>query len=132
MLKIFNMTTASIASTQYSVKLQDGRHEFAADEPSGKGGGDTGPAPDEILEASLASCTAITLRMYADRKEWKLTSIEVTVSLERIDNKTIFTRSIKLEGAVDETQRERLLQIAKACPVSKTLLGEIAINSHIA
>jgi putative redox protein len=126
------MTTASIASTHYSVKLQNGRHEFAADEPIDKGGTDTGPAPDEILEASLASCTAITLRMYADRKEWKVTGIEVTVSLERADNKTIFTRSIKLEGNIDETQRERLLQIAKACPVSKTLLGEIEINSRIA
>ena len=126
------MTTASITSTHYSVKLQDGRHEFIADEPIAKGGGDTGPAPDEILEASLASCTAITLRMYADRKEWKVTEIDVTVSLERIDSKTIFTRSIKLEGEIDETQRERLLQIAKACPVSKTLLGEIEINSHIA
>ncbi len=126
------MTTASIASTHYSVKLQDGRHEFVSDEPIGKGGGDTGPAPDEILEASLASCTAITLRMYADRKEWKITGIDVTVSLERIDNKTIFTRSIKLEGDLDETQRNRLLQIAKACPVSKTLMGEIGINSHLA
>ncbi len=126
------MTTASIASTHYSVKLQNGRHEFAADEPMDKGGTDTGPAPDEILEASLASCTAITLRMYADRKEWKVTAIEVTVSLERVDAKTIFTRSIKLEGNIDETQRERLLQIAKACPVSKTLLGEIEINSRIA
>jgi putative redox protein len=126
------MTTASIASNHYSVKLQNGRQEFAADEPIEKGGTDTGPAPDEILEASLASCTAITLRMYADRKEWKLTEIDVTVRLERVDNKTIFTRSIKLEGDIDATQRERLLQIAKACPVSKTLLGEIEINSLIA
>lgn len=125
------MTTASIASTPYSVKLQNGRHEFASDEPKDKGGGDTGPEPDEILEGALASCTAITLRMYANRKEWKVTGIEVTVSLERIDNKTIFTRSIKLNGDIDETQRERLLQIAKACPVSKTLLGEIEVNSRI-
>ena len=126
------MTTASIASTHYRVKLQNGRHEFGADEPMDKGGTDTGPAPDELLEASLAGCTAITLRMYADRKAWKVTEIDVTVSLERIDNKTIFTRSIKVEGDIDETQRERLLQIAKVCPVSKTLLGEIEINSHMA
>jgi putative redox protein len=126
------MTTASIALTPYNVKLRNGRHEFISDEPISKGGGDTGPEPDEILEAALASCTAITLRMYANRKEWKVAGIEVTVSLERIDNKTIFTRSIKLNGDIDETQRERLLQIAKACPVSKTLLGEIEINSRIA
>lgn len=125
------MTTASIASTHYSVKLQNGRHEFSADEPKDLGGGDTGPAPDELFEASLASCTAITLRMYADRKKWPVAEIEVTVSVERIENKTVFTRSIQLNGGIDETQRQRLLEIAKACPVSKSLLGEIEINSEI-
>ena len=125
------MTTASIASTHYRVKLQNGRHEFLADEPKDIGGEDTGPAPDELLEASLASCTAITLRMYADRKKWPVAEIMVTVILERKDNKTIFSREIVLNGTVDEEQRQRLLEIAKACPVSKTLLGEIEINSHI-
>ncbi len=125
------MTTASIASTHYRVKLQNGRHEFSADEPKDIGGEDTGPAPDELLEASLASCTAITLRMYADRKKWPVAEIMVTVILERKDNKTIFSRKIVINGTVDEGQRQRLLEIAKACPVSKTLLGEIEINSHI-
>ena len=125
------MTTASIASTHYRVKLQNGRHEFLADEPKDIGGEDTGPAPDELLEASLASCTAITLRMYADRKKWPIAEIMVTVILERKDNKTIFSREIVLNGTVDEGQRQRLLEIAKACSVSKTLLGEIEINSHI-
>ena len=125
------MTTASIASTHYRVELQNGRHEFSADEPKDIGGEDTGPAPDELLEASLASCTAITLRMYADRKNWPVAEIMVTVILERKDNKTIFSREIVLNGTVDEGQRQRLLEIAKACPVSKTLLGEIEINSHI-
>lgn len=124
------MTTASIASIHYSVKLQNGRHEFSADEPMDHGGGDTGPAPDELLEASLASCTAITLRMYANRKKWAVAEITVTVTLERQDNKTVFTRAVIINGSVDEQQRERLLEIAKACPVSKTLLGEIEINSH--
>jgi len=125
------MTTASITSTHYRVTLQNGRHEFSADEPKKIGGEDTGPAPDELLEASLASCTAITLRMYADRKKWPVAEIMVTVILERKDNKTIFSREIVLNGTVDEGQRQRLLEIAKACPVSKTLLGAIEINSHI-
>ena len=125
------MTTASIASTHYRVKLQNGRHEFGADEPMDKGGGDTGPAPDEILEASLASCTAITLRMYADRKKWPVAEINVTVDVERVGTKTVFTRSIQINGGIDEAQRQRLLEIAKACPVSKSLLGEIEINSEI-
>lgn len=125
------MTTASIASAHYQVKLRNGKHEFVSDEPTEMGGGDTGPSPDELLEASLASCTVITLRMYADRKIWKVEEIEVTVSLERPDNKTVFNRTIKITGDIDETQLERLLQIAKACPVSKTLNGEIEIGSHI-
>jgi len=125
------MTTASIASTHYSVKLQDGRHEFLSDEPLNKDGADTGPAPDELLEASLASCTAITLRMYADRKNWPVAEIDVTVSLERQGNKTLFTRSIRINGTIDEEQRQRLLEIAKNCPVSKTLMGETEINSSI-
>jgi len=125
------MTTASIATTHYRVKLQNGRHEFLSDEPVSIGGGDTGPEPDELLEAALASCTVITLRMYADRKNWPVAEIEATISLERQAGKTIFTRNIRVNGGIDETQRQRLLEIAKSCPVSKTLLGETEINSHI-
>lgn len=125
------MTTASIVTTNYRVKLQNGRQEFSADEPKDKGGGDTAPEPDELLEASLASCTAITLRMYADRKQWPVAEVQVTVTIERRDNKTVFKRSIIINGNIDEEQRQRLLQIAKACPVSKTLLGEIEINNDI-
>jgi len=125
------MTTASIASTAYRAEIRNGRHELTADEPLNLGGGDTGPTPDELLEAALASCTAITLRMYANRKEWPVTEINVAVNLERKDDKTIMTRNIQIEGAIDATQRERLLQIAKACPVSKTLSGPIDINTQI-
>ena len=125
------MTTASIASTHYSVKLQNGRHEFSADEPKDAGGTDTAPAPDELLEASLASCTAITLRMYADRKQWPVAAIEVTVALQRDNDKSTFTRSISVNGDITQEQRDRLLEIAKACPVSKTLQGEIEISSSI-
>lgn len=125
------MTTASIASTAYRTEIRNGRHELTADEPLNLGGGDAGPTPDELLEAALASCTAITLRMYANRKEWPVTEINVAVSLERKDDKTIFTRNIQVEGTLDEVQKERLLQIAKACPVSKTLSGSIDINTQI-
>ena len=125
------MTRASIASTNYQVQLENGRHKFSADEPKDLGGADTAPAPDELLEAALASCTAITLRMYAERKAWMILSIEVSVSLERIEGKPFFTRQITIHGEVAEEQKQRLLQIAKACPVSKTLLGEIEINSNI-
>lgn len=125
------MTKASIATTKYRVHLDNGRHLFGADEPVEQGGQDTAPTPDELLEAALASCTAITLRMYADRKAWKLDTIDVEVKLERIDQKTLFIRNIHLKGELDETQKERLLLIAKACPVSKTLSGSIEVNSSI-
>lgn len=125
------MTTASIASTKYRLALNNGRHEFFADEPLSANGTDTAPAPDELLEASLASCTAITLRMYANRKQWLVESIEVKVKLERVDGRTVFTKSIHLTGNIDEAQKQRMLQIAEACPVSKTLLGNIDIQSFM-
>ena len=106
------MTKASIASANYQVQLTNGRHRFSADEPKNLGGADSSPAPDELLEASLASCTAITLRMYADRKGWMIPTIEVSVSLERIEGKTIFSRQITILGEIAEEQRQRLLQIA--------------------
>jgi len=125
------MTTASITSTAYRAEIRNGRHELTADEPLNLGGGDTGPTPDELLEAALASCTAITLRMYANRKEWPVTEINVAVYLERKDDKTIFSRNIQIDGAIDETQKQRLLQIALSCPVSKTLSGTIDISTKI-
>ncbi len=125
------MTTASIGLKNYQVTLQNGRHEFLADEPVAIGGEDAGPGPDELLEASLASCTAITLRMYAERKKWPVAEIEVTVDLARIENKTVFTKAIRINGEIDETQKQRLKEIAEHCPVSRTLTGEIEINTNI-
>jgi putative redox protein len=129
--KTKNMTSASIASSKYRLALNNGRHEFYADEPQKQGGTDTAPAPDELLEASLASCTAITLRMYADRKQWPVETIEVKVRLERMEGKTLFTKTIHITGNIDEAQHQRMLQIAEACPVSKTLLGNIEIKASM-
>ena len=125
------MTKASIATTKYQVRLENGRHVFSADEPAEQGGLDSAPTPDELLEAALASCTAITLRMYADRKQWPVESIDVDVALERTEGKTVFSRNIHLKGNLDQEQKDRLLQIAKLCPVSKTLTGSIEVNSSI-
>lgn len=125
------MTKANITTTKYQVRLENGRHVFEADEPVAQGGTDLAPAPDELLEAALASCTAITLRMYANRKQWPVEAIDVAVSLERIDGKTVFSRNIQLRGNLDQEQKDRLLQIAKLCPVSKTLSGSIEVNSSI-
>lgn len=125
------MTTASIASTNYSVLLQNGRHEFRADEPVASGGSDSGPTPDELLESALAACTAITLRMYAERKQWPVAGITVTVTMQRDGDNSSFERSIAINGNITDEQRQRLLHIAKACPVSKTLTGNISVNTLI-
>jgi putative redox protein len=80
---------------------------------------------------SLASCTAITVRMYADRKQWLLEKIRVEVSSEKIDETTRFIRHIYLEGTLTDDQRVRLLQIANACPVHKVLTNPIEINTEL-
>ena len=69
--------------------------------------------------------------MYADRKKWLLDRIQVEVNFEKLDNKTLFTREILLEGALEESQRERLLQIANACPVHKIISNPIEINTRL-
>jgi putative redox protein len=125
------MIKAKIAQTKYRLEMQNGRHSFFVDEPVDVGGTDTAPSPDEYLEAALASCTAITLRMYANRKEWPIENIEVSVQLERKEGQSFFNRSIKLIGNIQPEEKQRLLQIAKACPVSKTLLGTSLIESTI-
>jgi putative redox protein len=124
------MTKASIQTNHYRVALQSRQHQYFADEPKDVDGTDTAASPDELLEAALASCTIITLRMYADRKQWPVTNIQATVQAERKEI-TTFTRSITIEGNITDEQKERLLQVAKACPVSKTLSAASLIHSTI-
>lgn len=123
------MVTAIIGREHYRTELIATGNTLVADEPVEVGGAHLGPAPGELLMMSLASCTAITLRMYADRKQWPLESVRVEVDFRKEDGKTIFQREIELNGALDEEQRQRLLQIANACPIHKTLTGPIEINT---
>ena len=126
------MVTAVIEANHYKTEIITSGKTIIADEPEEVGGTNLGPAPGEFLMISLASCTAITLRMYADRKQWAVKKIKVEVTFEKVDNVTEFTREIFLEGDLDEKQRERLLQIANACPVHKVLSNPIKINTSIA
>ncbi len=123
------MVTAIIERDHYRTELIASGKTIIADEPEEVGGTDEGPAPGEFLLISLASCTAITLRMYVDRKKWDVSKIKVEVGSERIDNKTIFKREILLEGNLEEDQRQRLLQIANSCPVHKVLTSPIEIDT---
>ena len=98
-------------------------HRLIIDEPQEKGGTDHGPAPAELLAASLATCTAITIEMYADRKEWGLGTVEVVVDFEQAttDDPPTFDVTITLGAELSEENRDRLLVIAGKCPVHRTL-----------
>lgn len=126
--------TARIGNTYapYATQLVVGSHHAVADEPVDLGGGDTGPAPDELVLSALGACTAITLRMYAERKQWPLEGVEVALEYaERGKEKTVIRRTVHLRGPLDPAQRERLLQIANACPVHRILTGAVEVPTTL-
>lgn len=108
-------------------------HHLVADEPAGNGGGDTGPSPQELLAASLASCTAVTIEMYARRKGWEIGDVVVDVNYEPAQrgSPTRFGMDVHLPGDIPDEQRERLMQIAAKCPVHRTLEGEVMFDEHV-
>ena len=108
-------------------------HELTADEPEDHGGDDAGPSPQELLAASLASCTAITMAMYAVRKGWEVGDITVDVDYEPAQrgSPTRFVMEVKLPKELPEDQRERLMQIAAKCPVHRTLEGEVMFEETV-
>lgn len=117
----------------YAVELRMGPHTAPADEPAELGGGDTGPAPDELLLSALGACTAITLRMYAQRKQWPLEAVDVALAfLTRDKEHTVIERRVHLQGPLDDEQRARLLQIANACPVHRLLTGNVDVPTVLA
>jgi putative redox protein len=108
-------------------------HQLTADEPKENGGGDEGPSPQELLAASLASCTAVTIEMYANRKGWDIGEIVVDVDYEPAQRgtPTKFAMKVRLPKELPEEQRERLMQIAAKCPVHRTLEGEVMFDEKI-
>ena len=115
------------AQGAFAQDIQIDGHGLRADEEADKGGDNTGPAPHELLLAALGSCTAMTLKVYAERKGWPLGDAQVTLNGASTDGRFVITRQISLTGELDAEQRQRLLEIADKCPVHKTLTGEIAI-----
>jgi putative redox protein len=121
--------TADIGTTNYTVSLVAGHHAVTADERPALGGQDAGPAPHELLCAALGACTAITLRMYAQRKDWTLRAVHVDVLLQIEGKEHQITRRLRLEGDLDETQRARLADIAERTPVTLTLKQGVLITT---
>jgi putative redox protein len=109
----------------YEHEVEIREHHLIVDEPEDNGGGDQGPTPTELLAASLASCTAITIEMYADRKGWDLGEVEVTADFTEAnaDDPAKFTVDIRSPAELTEEQRDRLLTIAHKCPVHRALMG---------
>ena len=120
---------------QESVRM--GAHTLIADEPVSVGGLDSGPGPYDLLLASLGSCTAMTIRLYAARKQMKLARVSVSLAHSRVHGEDAghdptlelerITRDIRLEGDLNDAERARLMEIADRCPVHRTLTGKLEI-----
>lgn len=124
--------SARITKELYKVEIKTpSGNTLIADEPIEVGGGNKGFSPSELLASALAACTAATLRMYADRKEWDLQEVKLNIDLVQNDGrtKTDITRKIELIGNLSTEQRLRLIAIANACPVHKLLSNPINIST---
>jgi putative redox protein len=109
------------------------KHKLTVDEPTDQGGSDAGPTPQELLAASLAACTAITIEMYADRKGWEIGDVNVDVDYEPAQRgtPTKFQMTVQLPKELPEDQREKLMTIAAKCPVHRTLEGEVMFEERL-
>lgn len=114
-------------------RVSAGGISFYADEPVEAGGLGSGPNPYDLLSAALGACTAMTLRLYADRKAWPLDGVRVAVRHARTGDAPadLFTSEIRLDGALDDAQRARLLEIADHCPVHRTLVAESRVETLV-
>ena len=120
---------AHIGDKKYATQVQVSGFNLTVDEPVSNGGGHTAPAPYDLLLASLSACTAITLRMYVDRKQWEIGAIDVDARLIRVsEGENRIVRALSVEGG-DDQQRARLLEIAERTPVTLTLKAGIPINT---
>ena len=118
---------------KHEIEFGRNDHRLVADEPEDAGGGDEGPSPQELLAASLASCSAITMEMYAQRKGWDIGEVAVDVDYEPAQrgSPTKFRMTVKLPKELPEDQRERLMQIVAKCPVHRTLEGEVMFHEQL-
>lgn len=123
--------TAIIGRDQYRTQIEVGNgHQFVSDEPPSLGGGDVGPAPYDLVIGGLGACTAITLRMYADHKQWPLESVQVQLRLTREDEAMIVYRTLLIKG-LDDAQKSTLADVAERTPVTLTLKSGLQIRTSL-
>jgi putative redox protein len=124
--------TANRSGTlRQAIRIRD--HQLTIDEPTDKGGEDQGPSPQELLAASLASCTAITMEMYANRKGWDVGDVEVACDYTPAERgcPTRFNLIMRFPDSLSDEQVERLRVIAAKCPVHRTLEGEVMFEERV-
>ena len=121
--------SAKQAEARYSVNIRVGHHDLVGDEPLSAGGGDRGPSPFGLVLSGLAACTAITLRMYAERKNWPLSGLAVDLQYFRDDKSFRIERTLHVEGDLDAEQRARLADIAERTPVTLALKAGATIHT---
>ena len=129
---------------RYAQNISVGSHLLQGDEPVSAGGNDVGPNPYELLLAALGTCTSMTVRMYADRKQWPLEDVHIELSYARVhaDDCTACDKELKLVdgiemelslvGELSQSQRQRLMEIANNCPVHRMLQSPIPIRARLA
>ncbi|UCH74003.1 MAG: alpha/beta fold hydrolase [Rhodospirillales bacterium] len=137
------VVVAEAGEGRYTQSVVTGRHRLRADEPKSVGGDDAGPNPYAYLLAALGACTSMTIRMFADRKDWPLESVSVRLRHKKVHARDCaecesrdgridwIDRDITLAGPLDQAQTDRLLEIADKCPVHKTLQNETFVSTRI-
>ena len=134
------MSVKARSLSNYQVQISAGNHSFISDEPLGIGD-DTGPDPYSLMLGALGSCVVITLHMYARRKGWPLEEVEVELDLHTVEPDpgsckpdqriSIIDKQLKFHGDLSPEQVKRLLEIAERCPVQRTMMGEIRVQSRL-
>lgn len=122
---------ARIGTTDYAVTLTAHEHRWISDEPPSLGGQNAGPAPYDLVLGGLGACTAITLRMYAKRKQWPLQGVHVSLHLQKDSDGTKIDRVLRFEGELTSEQQSRLLEIAEKTPVTLTIKAGAAIHTRL-
>jgi putative redox protein len=122
---------AEIGLAHYTVHIEAGGHTIVADEPQANGGANAGPAPYDLLLMSLGACSAITLRMYADRKQWDLESLTVDLHYVREGDRERIDRKVHLVGELSDEQRTRFAEIVERTPVTLSLKKGLPIVTEL-